>query len=112
LGALEEEARIFIFYFLLALASLKEWSEIIKHLVLEHLVEGLVLRKEDVVYLTGIQKISPGIISVRHILTIFSLVKVLFPPSLCDPSVQGGKIGERKELCPTWLKIVVHTSEK
>jgi hypothetical protein len=112
LGALEEEARIFIFYFLLALESLKELSKIIKHLVLEHLVEGLVLRKEDVVYLTGIQKISPGIISVRHILTIFSLVKVLFPPSLCDPSVQGGKIGERKELCPTWLKIVVHTSEK
>jgi hypothetical protein len=46
----------FYFYFLLALASLKELSEIIKHLVLEHLVEGLVFRKEDVVYLTGIQK--------------------------------------------------------
>jgi hypothetical protein len=57
LGALEEEARIF--YFLLALESLKELSEIIKHLVLKHLVEGLVLRKEDVVYLTGIQKNIP-----------------------------------------------------
>jgi hypothetical protein len=46
----------FYFYFLLALASLKELSEIIKHLVLEHLVEGFVFRNEDVVYLTGIQK--------------------------------------------------------
>jgi hypothetical protein len=46
----------FYFYFLLALASLKELSKIIKHLVLEHLVEGLVFRKEDVAYLTGIQK--------------------------------------------------------
>jgi hypothetical protein len=54
LGALEEEARIFVS--LLALAPLKELSEIIKHLVLEHLVEGLVFRKEEVVYLTGIQK--------------------------------------------------------
>jgi hypothetical protein len=52
LGALEEEARIF--YFLLALESLKELSEVLKHLV-----EGLVLRKEDVVYLTGIQKNIP-----------------------------------------------------
>jgi hypothetical protein len=43
-------------FFLLALASVKELSKIIKHLVLEHLVEGLVFRKEDVVYLTGIQK--------------------------------------------------------
>jgi hypothetical protein len=50
---------------LLALASLKELSEIIKHLVLEHLVEGLVFRKEEVVYLTEIQKkISPEIISI------------------------------------------------
>jgi hypothetical protein len=54
LGALEEEARIFVS--LLALASLKELSEIIKHLVLEHLVEGLVFRKEEVVYLTEMQK--------------------------------------------------------
>jgi hypothetical protein len=54
LGALEEEARIFVA--LLALAFLKELSEIIKHLVLEHLVEGLVFRKEKVVYLTEIQK--------------------------------------------------------
>jgi hypothetical protein len=54
LGALEEEARIFVA--LLALASLKELSERIKHLVLEYLVEGLVFRKEDLVYLTGIQK--------------------------------------------------------
>jgi hypothetical protein len=37
LGALEEEARIFVA--LLALASLKELSERIKHLVLEYLVE-------------------------------------------------------------------------
>jgi hypothetical protein len=41
---------------LLALASLKELSERIKHLVLEYLVEGLAFRKEDIVYLTGIQK--------------------------------------------------------
>jgi hypothetical protein len=54
LGVLEKEARIFVS--LLALASLKELSEIIKHLVLEHLVEGLVFRKEEVVYLTEIQK--------------------------------------------------------
>jgi hypothetical protein len=54
LGVFEEEARIFVF--LLALASLKKLSEIIKHLVLEHLVEGLVFRKEEVVYLTEIQK--------------------------------------------------------
>jgi hypothetical protein len=33
------------------------------------------------------KKISQGIISVKHILTIFSLMKVLFPPSLCDPFV-------------------------
>jgi hypothetical protein len=46
----------FIFYFLLALASLKELSERIKHLVLEYLVEGLTFRKEDIVYLIGIQK--------------------------------------------------------
>jgi hypothetical protein len=56
LGALEEEARIFVFYFLLTLASLKELSEIIKYLMLEHLVERLVFKKEDVVYLTRIQK--------------------------------------------------------
>jgi hypothetical protein len=87
-------------------------SEIIKHLVLEHLVERLVLRKEDVVYLTGIQKIFQRIISVRHILSISFLVKVRFPPNACDPSVQGGKIGERKELGLSWLRIVVHTSEK
>jgi hypothetical protein len=46
----------FYFYLLLALASLKELSERIKHLVLEYLVEGLAFRKEDIVYLTGIQK--------------------------------------------------------
>jgi hypothetical protein len=54
LRALEEEARIFVA--LLALAFLKELSERIKHLVLEYLVEGLAFRKEDLVYLTGIQK--------------------------------------------------------
>jgi hypothetical protein len=26
-----------------------------------------------------------------YILAIFSLVKVLFPPNLCDPFIQGGK---------------------
>jgi hypothetical protein len=41
---------------LLVLASLKEWSEINKPLTLEHLLEGLVFGKEDVVYLTGIKK--------------------------------------------------------
>jgi hypothetical protein len=46
----------FYFYLLLALASLKELSERIKHLVLEYLVEGLAFKKEDIVYLTGIQK--------------------------------------------------------
>jgi hypothetical protein len=46
----------FYFYCLLALASLKELSERIKHLVLEYLVEGLAFRKEDLVYLIGIQK--------------------------------------------------------
>jgi hypothetical protein len=48
LGALGEKARIFIFIFifLLTLASLKELSEINKH-VLEHLLEGLVFRKEE-----------------------------------------------------------------
>jgi hypothetical protein len=49
LGALGAEARIFIFIFnfLLTLASLKELSEINKPLVLEHLWEGLVFRKEE-----------------------------------------------------------------
>jgi hypothetical protein len=56
LGALGKEARIFIYLFLLALASLKELSEINTPLVLEHLLERLVFRKEEVVYLTGIQK--------------------------------------------------------
>jgi hypothetical protein len=54
----KEDARIFYFYFLLALAFLKELSERIKHLVLEYLVEGLAFRKEDIVYITGIQKHS------------------------------------------------------
>jgi hypothetical protein len=34
-------------FFLLALASLKELSEINKPLVLEHLLEGLVFREEE-----------------------------------------------------------------
>jgi hypothetical protein len=41
---------------LLALASLKELSEINKPVVLEHLLEGLVFRKEEVVYPKEIQK--------------------------------------------------------
>jgi hypothetical protein len=51
-----ERRQGFYFYFLLALASLKELSEINKPLVLKHLLEGLIFRKEEVVYLTGIQK--------------------------------------------------------
>jgi hypothetical protein len=47
LGALGEEARIVICLFLLALASLKELSEINKPLVLEHLLEELVFREEE-----------------------------------------------------------------
>jgi hypothetical protein len=56
LGNSWREYKDFYFYFLLALASLKELSERIRHLVLEYLVEGLAFRKEDIVYLTGIQK--------------------------------------------------------
>jgi hypothetical protein len=51
-----ERRQGFYFYFLLALASLKDLSEINKPLVLKHLLEGLIFRKEEVVYLTGIQK--------------------------------------------------------
>jgi hypothetical protein len=52
----ERGCKDFYFYHLLALASLKEWNERIKHLVVEYLVEGLAFRKADIVYLTGIQK--------------------------------------------------------
>jgi hypothetical protein len=41
---------------LLVLAYLKEWSEINKPLALEHVLEGLVFRKEDIVYFIGIKK--------------------------------------------------------
>jgi hypothetical protein len=47
LGSFWREGKDFYFYFLLALASLKELSEINKTLVLEHLLEGLIFRKED-----------------------------------------------------------------
>jgi hypothetical protein len=64
LGALGEEARIFIFYFLLALASLKELSEINKPLILEHLLEGLVFGNEECGLSYWNTKISKGNISV------------------------------------------------
>jgi hypothetical protein len=80
--------------------------------VLEYLVEGLACRKADLVYLTGIQKIFQRIISVRHILSISFLVKVRFPPSPCDPSVQGGKNWEEEGALSSLVENSGHTSEK
>jgi hypothetical protein len=43
---------------------------------------------------------------------LFVEVQSFLTSSPCDPSMQGGKIGKKKELCLPWLRIVVYTSDK
>jgi hypothetical protein len=101
----ERRCKDFYFYHLLALAFLKELSVRIKHLVLGYFVEGLSLRKEELVYLTGIQKTSYGILSASvHPGHFVSFCKdfVSFH-SLETFCARRKKLGRRKFLVP-WSK--------
>jgi hypothetical protein len=112
LGALGEEARIFIF--LLALASLKELSEINKPLVLEHLLEGLVFRKEECCLSYWSTKIFQGNISV----SVSSCYSICRGAELCLLPVpvillcKEEKIGEEGSFVFPGLRKVAHTSDQ
>jgi hypothetical protein len=97
----------FYFYHLLVLAFLKELSARIKHLVLGYLVEGLSLRKEELVYLTGIQKTSYRILSASvHPGHFFSFVKILLSSIPWKPSVQEEKNWEEGSFWFLGVRVV------